>query len=67
MSSDNAIGDYVVFCYILLSRAPELDMSELESLFSATAPNSDYAGTTDKTNRRGSGGRLKPDKVHLVN
>lgn len=37
-------------------------MSELESLFSATAPNSGAPG--GKTNRRGSG--LKSDKVHLV-
>ncbi|KAL8536987.1 hypothetical protein ACS0TY_012244 [Phlomoides rotata] len=44
------------------SKAPELDMSELESLFSATAPTSGAPG--GKTNRHGAG--LKSDKVHLI-
>ncbi|EYU21973.1 hypothetical protein MIMGU_mgv11b0208992mg, partial [Erythranthe guttata] len=47
------------------SKAPELDMSELESLFSATVSNSDHVGPPGKTNRRGSG-PLRPDKVHLI-
>ncbi|KAL3844083.1 hypothetical protein ACJIZ3_001486 [Penstemon smallii] len=45
------------------SKAPELDMSELESLFSASIPNSDHGGATRKLNRRGS---LKSDRVHLI-
>ncbi|KAL3650910.1 hypothetical protein CASFOL_007313 [Castilleja foliolosa] len=45
-----------------LSKVLDLDMSELESLFSTTIPNSDHSG---KTNRRGSG--IKADKrVHLI-
>ncbi|GFQ07472.1 formin-like protein 17 [Phtheirospermum japonicum] len=45
-----------------LSKVLELDMSELENLFSTTIPNSDLVG---KTNRRGSG--IKADKrVHLI-
>ncbi|KAJ1381469.1 Tensin-type phosphatase domain, partial [Sesbania bispinosa] len=45
------------------SRAPEFDMSELETLFSAAAPNSDRE-KGGKTNRRASGN--KPDKVQLI-
>ena len=45
------------------SRAPEFDMSELESLFSAAAPNSDRGGK-GKSNRSASG--PKNDKVQLV-
>ncbi|CAK9146645.1 unnamed protein product [Ilex paraguariensis] len=45
------------------SKAPDFDMSELESLFSATVPNSDH-GTGGKSNRLASG--PKSDKVHLV-
>ena len=43
-------------------RAPEFDMSELESLFSAAAPNSND-GKGGKLNRRSS---QKVDKVQLV-
>lgn len=39
-------------------------MSELESLFSAAAPNSDSGGSGCNSNRRASG--PKSDKVHLV-
>ncbi|PIN04850.1 Rho GTPase effector BNI1 [Handroanthus impetiginosus] len=46
------------------SKAPVLDMSELEILFSATVPNSDHGGSCGKANRCGSG--RKPDKVHLI-
>ncbi|KAL1552512.1 formin-like protein 18 [Salvia divinorum] len=42
------------------SKAPELDLGELESLFSATVPNSDGR----KANMRGS--TVKSDKVHLI-
>ncbi|KAL1532414.1 hypothetical protein AAHA92_32429 [Salvia divinorum] len=42
------------------SKAPELDLCELESLFSATIPNSDGR----KANMRGS--TVKSDKVHLI-
>ncbi|KAL5558224.1 hypothetical protein UlMin_034435 [Ulmus minor] len=46
------------------SKAPEFDMSELESLFSATAPNSDHGTAGGKSNRRLSG--PKPEKVQLI-
>ncbi|XP_051151379.1 formin-like protein 6 [Andrographis paniculata] len=46
------------------SKAPELDMSELESLFSAAAPNSGQGGAEGKGNKRGAG--PKSDKVHLI-
>ncbi|KAL0312104.1 UNVERIFIED_CONTAM: Formin-like protein 18 [Sesamum radiatum] len=45
------------------SKAPELDISELETLFSAAVPKSDH-GTRGKLNRSGS--MLKPDKVQLI-
>lgn len=43
-------------------RAPEIDMSELENLFSATIPNSEKGG---KSNQRVPHGP-KSDKVQLV-
>ncbi|KAJ0031495.1 hypothetical protein Pint_12503 [Pistacia integerrima] len=46
------------------SKAPEFDMSELESLFSAAAPNSDSGGIGGKSNRRPSG--PKSEKVQLI-
>ncbi|KAK2985995.1 hypothetical protein RJ640_026385, partial [Escallonia rubra] len=46
------------------SKAPEFDMSELESLFSASVPNSDHGSTGSKSNRRASG--PKSDKINLV-
>ncbi|KAL6533841.1 hypothetical protein OROHE_013674 [Orobanche hederae] len=42
----------------------DLDMSELESLFSIVIPNSDHGGATEKSKRRESG--IKPDKVNLI-
>ncbi|GER42991.1 formin-like protein, partial [Striga asiatica] len=42
------------------SRAPEIDISELESLFSAAVPNSDQGGSGRKTGTLGSLG--KPEK-----
>ncbi|PPS03011.1 hypothetical protein GOBAR_AA17656 [Gossypium barbadense] len=45
-------------------KAPEIDMSELESLFSAAAPNSDN-GSRDGKSNRGASGR-KPEKVQLI-
>lgn len=45
------------------SKAPELDLSELESLFSATVLNPD-GGPGRKTNMRGS--TVKTEKVHLI-
>ncbi|KAI4337247.1 hypothetical protein L6164_015688 [Bauhinia variegata] len=45
------------------SKAPEFDMSELESLFSAVTPNSDH-GKGGKSNRRASGPKV--DKVQLI-
>ncbi|KAJ6829506.1 formin-like protein 6 [Iris pallida] len=44
------------------SKAPEFDMSELESLFSAAVPN---RGLADKSSGRASLGN-KSDKVHLI-
>lgn len=44
-------------------RAPEFDMSELESLFSAAAPNSDLGGKSGRSNRRSG---PKPERVQLV-
>ncbi|XP_073129440.1 formin-like protein 18 isoform X2 [Henckelia pumila] len=46
------------------SKAPELDMSELESLFSAAVSNSDLGSASGKTSGRASG--LKSEKVHLI-
>ncbi|XP_057960093.1 formin-like protein 18 [Malania oleifera] len=43
------------------SKAPEFDMTELENLFSAAAPNADQGG---KSNRRTSG--PKSDKIQLI-
>ncbi|XP_065849132.1 formin-like protein 18 isoform X1 [Euphorbia lathyris] len=43
------------------SKPPEFDMLELESLFSAAAPNTGSGGSP-KSNRR----KLKPDKVQLI-
>ncbi|KAL6556569.1 hypothetical protein OROGR_005857 [Orobanche gracilis] len=42
----------------------DLDMSELESLFSVAVPNSDHGGADGKSKRRESG--IKPDKVNLI-
>ncbi|KAI3900731.1 hypothetical protein MKW92_033319 [Papaver armeniacum] len=47
------------------SKAPEFDMKELETLFSAAAPASDRGGSSDKSNRRASLG-AKSDKVQLI-
>ncbi|KAG2691374.1 hypothetical protein I3843_08G006500 [Carya illinoinensis] len=46
------------------SKAPDFDMSELESLFSAAAPNSQHGSTGGKSNRLGSGS--KSEKVQLI-
>ncbi|KAG6770815.1 hypothetical protein POTOM_026513 [Populus tomentosa] len=46
------------------SKAPEFDMSELETLFSAAAPNSDRGSTAGKSNRRTVG--HKSDKIQLI-
>lgn len=53
---------FFVFSNLFGTRAPEFDMSELESLFSASAPNSDF-GKGGKLNRRSG---QKTDKVQLV-
>ncbi|THU64687.1 hypothetical protein C4D60_Mb01t29070 [Musa balbisiana] len=45
------------------SKAPEFDMSELESLFSAVVPNSGHRGSGSKSSGRSMG--PKSDKVHL--
>ncbi|KAJ6329929.1 hypothetical protein OIU76_008700 [Salix suchowensis] len=47
-----------------LPKAPEFDMSELETLFSAAAPNSDRGSTAGKSNRRTVG--QKSDKIQLI-
>ncbi|KAL6558200.1 hypothetical protein OROMI_018550 [Orobanche minor] len=46
------------------SRAPEIDISELESLFSAAVPNSGEGGSSKKSGSRGSMG--KSEKVQLI-
>ncbi|XP_030951255.1 formin-like protein 6 [Quercus lobata] len=46
------------------TKAPEFDMSELESLFSTALPNSDHGSTGGKSNRRASG--PKSEKVQLI-
>lgn len=46
------------------SRAPEFDVSELETLFSATVPKSDTAGGKSGGRRKSTGS--KPEKIHLV-
>ncbi|KAF5461350.1 hypothetical protein F2P56_017458 [Juglans regia] len=46
------------------SKAPDFDMSELESLFSAAAPNSQHGSSGGKSNRLGSGS--KSEKVQLI-
>ncbi|KAG7024420.1 Formin-like protein 17 [Cucurbita argyrosperma subsp. argyrosperma] len=46
------------------SKAPEFDMSELESLFSAAAPNSKSGGLGGNSNRPASG--PKSEKVQLI-
>lgn len=47
------------------SKAPEFDMSELESLFSAVVPGSDQGNSGDKSSRRASVG-AKSEKVQLI-
>ncbi|KAF5956828.1 hypothetical protein HYC85_004053 [Camellia sinensis] len=47
------------------SKAPEIDMSKLDSLFSATVPNSDQGGAARRSGSRSSLGQ-KPDKVQLI-
>lgn len=49
----------------LFDRAPEIDISELESLFSAAVPTSGQGGPGGKRNSRTSMGQ-KPEKVQLV-
>lgn len=53
-------GFYVSSCP---SRAPEIDMSELESLFAAVAPKSDQGKSREKLNSRAP---AKFDRVQLV-
>ncbi|THG09614.1 hypothetical protein TEA_027936 [Camellia sinensis var. sinensis] len=47
------------------SKAPEIDMSELESLFSAAVPNLDQGGAGRRSGSHSSLGQ-KPDKVQLI-
>ena len=53
-----------VLFFLICARAPEFDMSELLSLFSADAPNSDNSVRDGKSNRCASG--HKSEKVQLV-
>ena len=48
----------------LLDRAPEIDMSELESLFSASIPSN--GSSMDKGGARKGSNINKPEIVHLV-
>ena len=52
-----------IFVFYFCS-APHFDMSELESLFSTSAPNSDLGGIHSKAGR--GLGAPKSDKVQLV-
>lgn len=52
-----------LLCFVYIS-APEFDMSELESLFSAAVPSSNHGSPGGKSNRRASG--PKAEKVQLV-
>lgn len=56
-----------LFNYVnnFFGRAPEIDISELESLFSAAVPTPDQNGSGRKAGSRGSMGQ-KPEKVQLV-
>ncbi|KAF9616598.1 hypothetical protein IFM89_030650 [Coptis chinensis] len=47
------------------SKAPDFDMSELESLFSAAVPNSDRGNSGEKSSRRASVGG-KSEKIQLI-
>ncbi|KAI3844341.1 hypothetical protein MKW92_013648 [Papaver armeniacum] len=55
---------FATFLFCGSHLAPEFDMKELETLFSAAAPASDRGGSSDKSNRRASLG-AKSDKVQL--
>ncbi|KAK9947203.1 hypothetical protein M0R45_012635 [Rubus argutus] len=46
------------------TKAPEFDMSELESLFSAATPNSDHGNSGGKSGRRATG--PKSEKIQLI-
>lgn len=46
------------------SKAPDFDMSELETLFAATVPNSEKGATGGHSGRRTSGS--KPEKIQLI-
>jgi hypothetical protein len=61
-SSCDSCRQFIVLIFLICDRAPEFDMSELESLFSATAPNSDQGSAGGKSNRRA----VKSEKVQLV-
>lgn len=54
----------LIFVVNIIDRAPEIDFSELESLFS-TAVSSDGNGTDKAGSKRGSS-VSKPEIVHLV-
>lgn len=47
------------------SKAPDIDMSELESLFAAAVPNADYRGSNQRSGSRSSLGQ-KAEKVNLI-
>lgn len=57
--------DILLFLFVLVgARAPDFDISELESLFSAAVPNSEHGSTGRKSNRHAS--RSKLEKAQLV-
>lgn len=57
--------DLYILLILLLhnSSAPEFDVSEIESLFSATPPKS---GSGGKSGGRQKSAESKPEKIHLV-
>lgn len=49
-----------LLCFLVYARAPEFDMSELESLFSAAVPSADNGNKSNRLTGR------KSEKVQLV-
>ncbi|RWR91146.1 formin-like protein 18 [Cinnamomum micranthum f. kanehirae] len=62
--NDEAVK-YENFPYLMIEMAPEIDISELETLFSVAVPNSDTRKPGEKSSRRASLGS-KPEKVQLI-
>ena len=59
-----SLFSWIIDFFLLPFSAPEFDVSEIETLFSATVPKSDTRGGKSGDRRKSVGS--KPDKVHLV-